>query len=282
MPRTPPGETPRGRGAPKPPRRSSLTPFYVILGLVLLAGIGFLAMQMRPKRGAAATQPVAVTLTPEQLQRVPGVSIGRADAPITIFEFADFQCPHCGEWAQFIEPLIKENLVATGKARYVFYDFPLGGAFVYGFLAARAGRCANEQGKFWEYHDILFANQQEWSYVQGPDAALEKFLGYAERIGGLNAGQFEQCLRSDKYQKEVSESRQLGESLGVQGTPSVYVNGQKLQQLPERYSQFEAEVRRIAPGAFAGTPAPAPAATGAAGGGVSGTSAAPAPAPTPP
>jgi protein-disulfide isomerase len=239
---------------PEKPRRSSLTLFYVILGLVLLAGIGFLATQLGGGGGggAMATEPVAVALTPEQLQRVPGISVGRADAPITIFEFADYQCPACGRWATFIEPVIKERLVETGKARYVFYDFPLGGTHVHSFLAARAGRCANEQGKFWEYHQALFARQNEWSFERKPE---DKLLEYAGQVG-LDRDQFEQCLRSDKYAREVSENKEFGELLGVDGTPSIYVNGQKLPN-PGSYSQFEEQVRRIAPGAFADGAAPA-------------------------
>lgn len=255
------------RPAPAP-RRSSLTPFYVILGLVLLTGIGLLVTKLRPKAGGeAVNRGVPVTLTPEQLQRVQGISIGRADAPITIYEFADFQCPHCGEFAAFIEPLIRQNLVETGKARYVFYDYPLG--FKWSFLAARAGRCANEQGKFWEFHGIVFARQQQWAF--DPDAAAQ-FTEYAKTIPGMDAGKFEQCVRSDRYQREVSESSQLGQSLGVQGTPTLFVNGRKIDPLPHQYSEFEAQVRTIAPAAFAGAPAAPAAAPAPAGGTVTGQS----------
>ena len=246
------------RPAPAPKRRSSLTPFYLILGLVLLAGIVLLAMKvLKPAARAGANQGVAVQLTPDQLQRVHGISLGRADAPITIYEFADFQCPHCAQFAAFVEPLIRERLVETGKARYVFYEFPLG--FKWSFLAARAGRCANEQGKFWDFHAIAFARQPQWSY--DPDAAAQ-FTEYARTIPGMDAGKFDQCVRSDRFQKEVSESLQLGQSLGVGGTPTLFVNGRKIDPLPESYSQFEAQVRRIAPDAFGGaaaapaTPAP--------------------------
>ena len=259
------------RPAPAP-RRSSLTPFYVILGLVLLTGIGLLVTKLRHKAGGeAVNQGVPVTLTPEQLQRVQGISIGRADAPITIYEFADFQCPHCAQFAAFIEPLIRQNLVETGKARYVFYEYPLGGAFRWSYLAARTGRCANEQGKFWEMHAILFARQRQWSF--DPDPAAQ-FVEYARTIPGLDAAKFEQCVRSDRFQKEVSESAQLGNSLGVGGTPTLFVNGRKIDPLPETYSQLEAQVRRIAPDAFAGAPAPAaaPAAPGDTAGGVTGQS----------
>ena len=250
------------RPAPAPKRRSSLTPFYVILGLVLLVGIGVLLSKTKKSAssssGAAANQGTAVVLTPEQLQRVQGISIGRADAPITIYEFADFQCPHCAQFASFIEPLIRQRLVDTGQARYVFYEFPLG--FKWSFLAARAGRCANAQGKFWDMHAILFARQQQWSF--DPDAAAQ-FTEYAKTIPGIDAAKFEQCVRSSQFQKEVSESSQLGQSLGVGGTPTLFVNGRKIDPLPGSYSEFEARVRQIAPGAFTGAPA-APAAAPAA------------------
>jgi protein-disulfide isomerase len=235
----------------------------VILGLVLLAGIGLLATKLKPKAKEAVNEGIAVQLTPDQLQRVHGISLGRADAPITIYEFADFQCPHCAQFAAFVEPLIRQNLVETGKARYVFYEFPLG--FKWSFLSARAGRCANEQGKFWDFHAIIFARQRQWSF--DPDAAAQ-FTEYAKTIPGMDAGKFEQCVRSDQFQKEVSESLKLGQSLGVGGTPTLFVNGRKIDPLPESYSQFEAQVRRIAPDAFGGAaaaPAAAPATPAAPG-----------------
>ena len=252
MPRPAPRET---------PRRSPLTPFYVVLGLVVLAGVVLLGRQVMggsKKQGAVA--PVPVVLSPEQLQRVPGISMGQTTAPITIYEFADFQCPHCGQWAAFVEPLIRQNLVNTGKVRYVFYEFPLP-QFKFGFLAARAGRCANEQGKFWEFHDYLFAHQQEWAYAK--DAA-DNFVEYAKGMG-MNGDTFEQCVRSEKYASEVSQSQKLGETLGVQGTPTLFANGQKLDPLPDGYSALEARLRQIAPAAFAAGGAAAPAGAAPAG-----------------
>jgi protein-disulfide isomerase len=258
------------RPAPAPKRRSSLTPLYVVLGLVLVTGIGLLLSKSKKSSAASgegANQGTAVTLTPEQLQRVQGISIGRADAPITIYEFADFQCPHCAQFASFIEPLIRQNLVDTGKARYVFYEFPLG--FKWSFLSARAGRCANEQGKFWDMHAILFARQPQWAYES--DAAAQ-FAEYAKTIPGLDAAKFEQCVRSDRFQKEVSESSQLGQSLGVGGTPTLFVNGRKIDPLPRSYSEFEGRVRQIAPAAFTGAPAAPAAAPGDSAGLVTGQS----------
>jgi protein-disulfide isomerase len=228
----------------------------VILGLVLLAGIALLATQLRPGSREGANTAMSVQLTPEQLQRVQGISLGRADAPITIYEFADFQCPHCAQFAAFIEPLIRDNLVNTGKARYVFYDFPLG--FKWSWLAARAGRCANEQGKFWDYHGTVFARQQEWAFERDP---IDKFADYARAVG-MDGGKFERCVRSERYQREVSESGKLGQTLGVQGTPTLFVNGRRIDPLPASYAEFEQQVRHIAPDAFTGSAPPAAPAPG--------------------
>jgi protein-disulfide isomerase len=248
------------RPAPERPRRSSLTPFYVILGLLLLAGIAFIVTKMRPGGGGgggamANTPAAAAPLTNEQLQRVQGISRGRADAPITIYEFADFQCPHCAEFAALLEPVIMERLVDTGKARYVFYDYPLG--FKWSWLSARAGRCANAQGKFWDFHAVLFARQGEWAFAKDP---VDVWGPLAQQVG-LDQGKFESCVRSDQFQKEVTESSQLGQSLGVGGTPTLFVNGRKI-QTPATYAALEAELRQIAPGAFEGTPAAATAPAG--------------------
>jgi protein-disulfide isomerase len=243
------------RPAPTP-RRSSLTRFYIVIALVLVAGLAILFTQLRGKHQETANSGVPVMLTQEQLQRVQGISRGRADAPITIYEFADFQCPHCAEFASFIEPLILQNLVDTGKARYVFYEFPLG--FKWSFLAARAGRCANQQGQFWPFHGVVFARQQDWSYDRDPAA---KFKGYAASINGMDAEAFDRCVRSSQFQQEVSQSSQFGQSLGVQGTPTLFVNGQRIDPLPNSYADFEARVRQIAPDAFGASATPAAAGT---------------------
>ena len=240
------------RPAPAAKRRSSLTPLYAILGLIVLAGAYVLYSQTQKGGGEAASAPVPVVMDPAALQRLPGMSIGRADAPITILEFADFQCPGCGQWATFMEPLIKERLVNTGRARYVFYDFPLS-IHQHGFLASRAGRCANEQGKFWEMHDALFINQSKWSF---DDDAASLFVEYA-KDAGVDEGKFEQCLRSDKYAQEVSQSTKLGESLGVGGTPTIFVNGQRLASVPRSYAEFETQLERIAGAGSTGAAAPA-------------------------
>ncbi|MEW5926593.1 MAG: DsbA family protein [Gemmatimonadota bacterium] len=236
---------------PAPRGRSSLAPFYALLGVVALAGIGWLLYQSVGKE-KAVTAPVPVAMDQARLNRVQGMSTGRADAPVVIYEFADFQCPGCGQFASFVAPLIKERLVEPGKVRYVYYDFPLIQIHPNAFLAARAGRCANEQGRFWEFHDVIYGQQPQWSGEADP---TELFVEYAVRAGAQE-GPFEACLRSDRFAREVSESMELGKSLGVGGTPTLIVNGRRLGETPS-FSELERIVNEAASGAAPAAAAPA-------------------------
>jgi protein-disulfide isomerase len=250
------GETIVPRPAPKTRRpSSSLLPFYVVLGLVAVAGAFMLWRQTRGG-GAGATTLQQVVMTPEQLQRVPGISQGNANAPVVIMEFADFQCPGCGLFARFSKPLMKDY-IDNGTVRFVWYDFPLTQIHKNAVLAARAGRCANEQNQFWAFHDAVFARQSEWA--ESNDAA-KRFADYAG-TAGLDGGAFGTCLGSDKYQKEVSESFELGNTLGVTGTPTLFVNGKRVQETPNTRAQWDqliqAEMGAARPAAAAPAAAPA-------------------------
>jgi protein-disulfide isomerase len=239
-----------------------MLPFYAVLGVVALGGAFLLYRQAGGGGGAPpATTLSPVTLTPDQLNRVPGISKGQANAPVVIFEFADFQCPGCGQFAQFSEPLL-QDWIDNGTVRFVWYDFPLASIHENAVLASRAGRCANEQNRFWPFHDRVFREQRSWSNAR--DAA-DIFTGFAE-AEGLNRDAFSQCLRSDKYQKEVSESFQLGTTLGVGVTPTLFINGKKLNDTPNSRAEWEQLIRQEAGGAAAAPAgaAPAPAATPAA------------------
>jgi protein-disulfide isomerase len=140
-------------------------------------------------------------------------SQGSATAPVTVVEYSDFQCPFC----QRVMPTLKELRAKYGdKMRLVWKDFPLVQIHPQAFVAAQAGNCAREQGKFWEYHDRLFANQQ---------ALQPEFLKkYATEVG-MDAAKFNECLDSAKYEEKVQESLGVGAKLGITSTPTVYVNG---------------------------------------------------------
>lgn len=148
------------------------------------------------------------------------VSRGNPDAPITIMEFGDYQCPSCRFFQQQVEPQIQQTYLQDGQAKFDFYDFPLN-IHQHSFLAARAARCAGDQQKYWEYHDALYINQPTWSISAAP---ARLFLDYARGLG-LDEGTYESCLRSDRFADVVTANLRLAEELNLPGTPSIMVRG---------------------------------------------------------
>lgn len=156
-------------------------------------------------------------------------ALGDPNAPVTMVEFADFQCPFCGRMFSDTLPQIKEKYVKTGKVKFVYRDFPLSSIHPFAQKAAEAGECADDQGKFWQLHDIIYTRQQQLSH--------ENLKKWAEEVG-LNTAQFSQCLDSGKYADEVVKDLQDGQNAGVTGTPATFVNGRLVSgALP--YAQFE-------------------------------------------
>ncbi len=218
----------QSRKASAAKKKSGLQPFYYVLGGLLLLGIIAIGVNvMRSRGGGAALEPVPLEgLDNEQvIQRAQGIKLGADNAPAKLLVFSDFMCPYCGTFASQIEPQLKREFIDTGKLQLVFYDFPLGGAHVHSFLAARAARCAGDQNKFWEYHNTLFGGLSDWGISQSPPVG--QFEQYAADLG-LNGGQFSECLKSDKYQDVVSASRLLGDQLGVNATPTLILNSKRV------------------------------------------------------
>lgn len=161
------------------------------------------------------------TPTPAAVATDEAFAIGEPDAPVTIIEFTDFQCPYCSRHFAQTFPQIKENFIDTGLVRYVFKDFPLTNIHPQASKASEAARCAGEQDAYLAMHQALFANQQEWS---GRNDAVAIFAAYAETIG-LDVAAFTSCLETNKYAAAVEADLQEGVSLGVNGTPAFFLNG---------------------------------------------------------
>ena len=196
--------------------------FYIIFAIVALMGIAVLGYAVgRKALGRAATMPVDLEGTTD-LRRLTELAVpisnGNPDAPATIIVFGDFLCNHCAAFSLRIRPLVESTFVETGQARLLFYDFPLNPE-TGTFLAARAARCAGDQGRYWEYHDQLYRAQITWG-VQRDKVAV--FREYADQLG-LDAGDFRSCLNSDRHAAEVSANREMANALGLGGTPSVLV-----------------------------------------------------------
>jgi protein-disulfide isomerase/plastocyanin len=156
---------------------------------------------------------------------------GDVNAPVTIIEFSDFECPFCGKYVMETYPQIVKDYIETGKVRYVFRDFPLD-FHTKAQKAAEAAECAGEQGMYWEMHDYLFANQDylEVSYLKG----------YAKDLK-LDTDKFDECLDSGAMEEEVLADLIEGQSYGVSGTPGFFING-KMISGAQPYEVFVQEI----------------------------------------
>lgn len=148
---------------------------------------------------------------------------GNKDASIVLIEFSDYQCPFCKRFFDETMPEIKKNYIDTGKIKHVFRDYPLP-IHNNAFPAALAAQCAQDQQKYWQYHDLLFENQQDWQ-DQNANNTILTFKGYAQDLG-MNTVMFDQCLDSKKYQDEVNRDLMHGSVYGISGTPTFYIGNE--------------------------------------------------------
>ncbi len=145
--------------------------------------------------------------------------LGDANAPITIVEYGDFQCPFCQRYNQNVQSALVSEYVNTGKAKFIWKDYAFLGQE--SLWAAEAARCANDQGKFWQYHDYTYTHQGQENSGAFSKLNLKKF---AQALG-LNMAQFNNCLDSGKYTAFIQQETQQGSTYGVSGTPATFVNG---------------------------------------------------------
>jgi protein-disulfide isomerase len=184
------------------------------------------AAQVAAAPGAA--QPTPAPGAPVTIaDRANEPTLGSANAKVTMVEFGDFQCPFCKQYYQQNFAQIKSQYIDTGKVKLIFRDFPLTQIHVNAQIAAEAAECANQQGKFWPYHDILYTDGQS----DGTDldkASLEK---YADQLGlnsgtfGFGKNKFNQCLESNATLPIVQADQAEGTKDGVTGTPTFFING---------------------------------------------------------
>ena len=164
------------------------------------------------------TEPVKISIDDDPI-------IGNPDAPITIIEFSDFQCPFCARFHTQTLPSIFDEYIDQGKVKLVFRDFPLQN-HPNAVPAAVAAECANDQGKFKEMHDVLFDNQNQWN-KQEIGGALSLFSQYATEMQ-LEKETFDSCLTGGKYIEEIQKDRQQGVDYGVSGTPGFFIGNDQI------------------------------------------------------
>ena len=147
---------------------------------------------------------------------------GDANAPVTIIEFADFQCPYCGRFFSQTEPQIDKTYIQTGKVRFGYYDFAFLGQE--SNWAAEAAECAADQDKFWEFHDKLYSSQSG----ENQGAFNKDNLKKLAKDLGLDSRAFNECFDSGKYTQLIQDESSAASSIGVRSTPTFLVNGQPL------------------------------------------------------
>lgn len=155
--------------------------------------------------------------------------------PLTIVEYADYQCPACGYYHNFVQKLEQEM---GDKIEVEKRFFPLAN-HRYGALTARAAQSAKNQGKFEEMHNLLFQNQKEWS---SSGNAQQHILSYAKQLD-LDMEQFKQDLNSGETQQTVMEEKKEGVNKGVRATPTFFVEGQQIDRLPRSYEDFKSIIQ---------------------------------------
>ncbi|HMH83805.1 MAG TPA: thioredoxin domain-containing protein [Gemmatimonadales bacterium] len=148
-------------------------------------------------------------------------SKGRADAPVTVYEMSDFQCPYCREFALGTMPLLEREYIATGKARLVYINLPLASVHKNATVAAEIAVCAARQGHFWPMHDLLFRHQDQWAGLAAPQAYL---LALGDSAG-LDRAQLTRCVASRASAADVQVDAGRAQRAGATSTPTFYIEG---------------------------------------------------------
>ncbi len=206
----------------------------IMIILLIAAGfyIGMLTQKVNNLQQSVAGVAVAPSQPPSNVP-VPGPKVTLADshfsplgdknAKVTVIEFADFRCPYCEQFYKTVEPNLIKDYVDTGKIKFEFRQYAfLGPAST---VAANAAECANEQNKFWEFHNYLYENQPSES-----DTSMYTVDNLTQVAGtlGLDTNKFQSCLSTNKYSSNVNQDFTDGQKAGVQGTPATFINGQLL------------------------------------------------------
>lgn len=209
--------------------RDSKRLFYLILGIIAVAGIALIAMQAR---GSGPSPRIASELPPGDAGQAQPYVYGNPNAPVAISEFADFECPACAQFATLTAPDVKRRLADQGLVSLRFYDFPLE-QHRNSVLASLSAACAADQNKFWEMHDRIFAGQDAWASRPGEsDASANRRASrlFAEdaRGIGLDESAWSACVEEQRHLDRILANRQLGIQRQIRSTPTFIIGNQML------------------------------------------------------
>jgi protein-disulfide isomerase len=218
--------------------------FYVLLVGVGVVGMGVIGWQLVGPKSVSI--PANVVVTTGDTAGFHGYILGSDSAPVTIVEYSDYQCPFCGDFDNVQWPDVYEKLVATGKLRWVYKDFPLDNLHSHTRLASHAAACADDQGKFWPMKSRLFAYQGRWSFGGGQ---YGKFRDYLKEVGG-DPSAWDECMQSTRHAGRIQATSEEGARLGVNSTPTFLIEGRLY-----REGLSSDQMRRIVDSIIAARPA---------------------------
>jgi len=219
---------------------SKPNPYIIPIAIVIAGGLiaGALWLKGDQKYDTSATIGGKPRIVKVDLGNLP--VLGETKAKIAIVEFGDYQCPFCSKFFFDVEPILRDRYIKSGQAKMVWRDFAFLGSE--SFFAAEAARCANDQGKFWQYHDLLFNRQQGENQEAFSKDKLKSFAGELT----LNQTDFDACLDSGKYTQAVKDDTDAGRQVGVNGSPATFINGEMIEGVDpsQPFAAFEALINK--------------------------------------
>jgi protein-disulfide isomerase len=197
---------------------------------ILLIALASFAALAQARASDLAAAPAQVAAAPAI--RPDDMVMGKADAPITVIEYASLTCPHCADFETKTFPQVKKDWIDTGKVRFVYRDFPFDPVALKAHIVAHCG----DPDRFFGFIEVFYAQQHSW-LKSDPDQAVAA-LSQLTKIGGVSEAQVQACLKDDKLSKLVVGNRQAGDEAGVDSTPTFFINGTKATGFKE-YGEFQ-------------------------------------------
>ena len=231
-------------GEIKNKKRDYLLPASILVAAILISGSIVYLVGSKSGGGVGAKDSgelAAIKETTELKTSDRDVILGDPKAPVTLIEYGDYQCPFCGRFFKQVEFPLRENYIKTGKVKMVFKNFQFLGSE--SIAAAEAAECAKDQKQFWAYHDALYETEIKDGRENNGNLNRDLFLKLADELK-LDHSAFASCFDSEKYASQIEEDNNKAKALGVNSTPTTFVNSQKLVgALP--YAQFKAAIDSI-------------------------------------
>lgn len=192
---------------------------FLVVALIVILALN------RNATPSITSTPIAIT--PFARPQANGLSMGNPQSTVRVDVWEDFQCPVCAQYSENVERKLVDTYIAQGKIFYTFHHYPFIDRNVGGKeskQSANASMCANEQGRFWDYHDMVYAN---WGGEGKGFFSDKRLTSFAEMLG-LDMAAFNSCFSANKYQDQIDQDFQAGNANGVSGTPSVFVNNKQI------------------------------------------------------